>query len=447
MTGDSLHVTWARSNRFVPRAFVSPLFRFAQIEAASGVVLVAAAVVAVLWANLASDSYQQIFTTSVAFEFGPLHLEETFQNLINDGLMAIFFFVVGMEIKRELVAGELADPRKASLPAIAALGGMVVPALIYLAVVGPGGEAGRGWGVPMATDIAFAVGILSLVGKRVPDGAKLFLLTLAIADDIGAIAVIAVFYTAQLSMVWLALAVVGLGAVWGASRVGIRSHTFYVPAAIFIWFATLESGVHATLAGVALGLLTPARPYYALSEFHRVGGQLMGRLEQEDDDVIEREHADFQLLTLADVARESVSPLARIELRLGLWASYAVVPLFALANAGISFAGTPMGAALTSPVGLGVGVGLVVGKLVGITAFTGAALLLRLGRLPSGMNGRHVVGVAALGGIGFTVALFIVGLAFSDPALIADAKVGIFAASIVAALSGYLILRAAQVES
>lgn len=441
MADDNLHVTWARSGRFVPRAFVSPLLRFAQIEAASGLVLVAAALVAVLWANLAGESYQQVFSTPFLLAFGPLHLEETFQHLINDGLMAIFFFVVGMEIKRELVAGELADPRKASLPAIAALGGMLVPALIYLAVVGAGGEAGRGWGIPMATDIAFAVGVLSLAGKRVPDGAKLFLLTLAIADDIGAIAVIAIFYTDDLSMGWLATAVAGLVAVWGANRVGIRSHTFYVPVAILIWFATLESGVHATLAGVALGLLTPARPYYALGEFHRVSRQLINRIEVEDDDVIERERADHQLLVLSDVARESVAPLARIEHRLGLWASYAVVPLFALANAGIDFAGTPILEAIISPVGLGVGLGLVVGKTVGITAFTAAAIRLGLGRLPAGMSGRHVVGVSSLAGIGFTVALFIVGLAFVDPELIADAKVGIFAASIVAGVAGFVILR------
>ncbi|MDP3984766.1 MAG: Na+/H+ antiporter NhaA [Acidimicrobiia bacterium] len=441
MAEEPKHVTWASSQRFVPRAFVSPLLRFAQIEASSGTVLVVAAMAAVVWANLAPDSYQQVFATPFLLEVGTFHLEETLQHLINDGLMAIFFFVVGIEIKRELVAGELADPRKATLPALGALGGMVVPALIYLLLAKTSGEVGRGWGIPMATDIAFAVGVISLLGKRVPNGAKLFLLTLAIADDIGAIAVIALFYTDDLSAVWLIVAGLGLAAVWGANRVGIRSLTFYVPAALVVWFATLESGVHATLAGVALGLLTPARPYYALSEFHRAGRELMGRLEVEDDDVIERERADYPLLTVSDFARESVAPLGRIELRLGIWASYAIVPLFALANAGVYFGGTPIIESLTSPVGLGVALGLVVGKLTGITLFTVVALRTGLGRLPSGMNTRHLIGVSLLGGIGFTVALFIVALAFDDPLLIADAKVGIFAASIVAGIAGYTMLR------
>jgi NhaA family Na+:H+ antiporter len=375
---------------------------------------------------------------------GPLLIQETLQQLINDGLMAVFFFVVGLEIKRELVAGELSDPSTARLPAIGALGGMVVPALIYLLIAGGTGEAGRGWGIPMATDIAFAVGVMSLLGRRAPDGAKLFLLTLAIADDIGAIAVIALFYTDDLHWAWLGAAFVGLLAVWAAHRSGIRSMTFYVPAALFVWLATFESGVHATLAGVALGLLTPARPHHPLEVVHKAGRELIARLESEDDDVIERERADHQLLELSELSREAVAPLARIEHRLGLWASYFVVPLFALANAGIHFGDTAIGSALTSPVGLGVALGLLIGKLVGITVFTMAAVRFGWGRMPYGMNGRHLVGVSILAGIGFTVALFIVGLAFVDEGLIADAKVGIFAASVVAGIGGYLVLRSTR---
>lgn len=436
--------TWAHSDRFVARAFVRPFLRFAQVEASSGLVLVAAAAAALVWANVAFDSYQTFFGAPFLLEFGPLHIEEDLQHVINDGLMALFFFVVGLEIKRELVAGELSDPRKAMLPALGALGGMVVPALIYLVVVGAGGEAGRGWGIPMATDIAFAVGVISLLGRRAPDGAKLFLLTLAIADDIGAIGVIAIFYTDDLNVVWLGIAGVGLLAVWGASRIGIRSMSFYVPAALVVWFATFESGVHATLAGVALGLLTPARPYYPLNVVHKAGRNFITRLESEDDDVIERERADYQLLALSEVARESVAPLARIEHRLGLWASYFVIPLFALANAGVHFGNTPIGQSLLTPVGLGVALGLVVGKLVGITLFTMASVRIGWGRLPSGMDTRHLIGVSVLAGIGFTVSLFIVNLAFSDAALIADAKVGILAASIVAGIGGYLILRSSR---
>lgn len=439
--------SWAHSDRFVPRAFVRPFLRFAQVEASSGLVLVAAAAAALFWANLAFESYQSFFGTRFALEMGPLLIEETLQQLINDGLMAVFFFVVGLEIKRELVAGELSDPSTARLPAIGALGGMVVPALIYLLIAGGTGEAGRGWGIPMATDIAFAVGVMSLLGRRAPVGAKLFLLTLAIADDIGAIAVIAVFYTEDLHGAWLGAAVIGLLAVWAAHRSGIRSMTFYVPAALFVWLATFESGVHATLAGVALGLLTPARPHHPLEVVHKAGRALIARLESEDDDVIERERADHQLLALSELSREAVAPVARIEHRLGLWASYFVVPLFALANAGIHFGDTSIGSAFTSPVGLGVALGLVVGKLAGITLFTMTAVRVGWGRMPSGMNGRHLVGVSILAGIGFTVALFIVGLAFVDGGLIADAKVGIFAASVVAGIGGYLVLRSTRLAT
>ena len=442
MPGNETHVTWARSERFVPRAFIRPFMRFSNREASSGLVLVAAAAAAVVWANLWPESYESLLATTLQLDFGPLHMEEDLHHLINDGLMAVFFFVVGLEIKRELVVGELRDRRAAALPVIAAVGGMAAPALVYLAIAGASGEPGRGWGIPMATDIAFAIGILSLVGRKVPVGAKLFLLTLAIADDIGAILVIAVFYTAELSMGWLALAGGGLAAVVLAQRVGIRSSTLYAPLAILVWFATLESGVHATLAGVALGLLTPARPYYDYDEFRAKGRELMTGLVPEDDDVDERELADHTLLTISEISRESVSPLARIEHRLGNWSSFVVVPLFALANAGVNFQGSSVGAALLSPVGLGVALGLILGKIVGITGFTLAAVRLKAGRLPEGVTVHHVVGVATVAGIGFTVSLFIANLAFNNPDLVEDAKVGIFAASIVAALLGWLILRA-----
>ena len=447
MTEPPRHITWARSDRFVPRAFIRPFVRFADTEASSGIVLVAAAAAALIWANLAAESYATVFETVLRVDFGPLHFEETLHEIINDGLMAVFFFVVGLEIKRELVVGELRDPKAAMLPVIAALGGMVAPALIYLLVVGGSGEAGRGWGIPMATDIAFAVGVLALVGRRAPAGAKLFLLSLAIADDIGAIVVIALFYTADLSLLWLGGALGGLIVIWGASRVGVRAFSFYAPLALVVWLATLESGVHATLAGVALGLLTPARPFYDLTEFHRRGRPILDSLLTEDDDVIEREQADHTLMTMAEVSRESVAPLARILHHLETWSSFGVVPLFALANAGVVFAGGSLSAGLTSRVGLGVALGLVAGKLVGISAFTQAAVKLGAGRLPNGMTLHHLLGVATVAGIGFTVSLFITELAFSDPGLLEAGKFGVFAASAVAALGGWLILRSAPVVS
>lgn len=447
MTDENTHVTWARSERFVPRAFIRPFLRFSNREASSGLVLVGAALVALLWANLWPESYESLLETTLHLDFGPMHLTEDLHHLINNGLMAVFFFVVGLEIKRELVVGELRDPRTAALPVIAALGGMAAPALVYLAIAGTSGEPGRGWGIPMATDIAFAIGILSLVGRKLPVGAKLFLLSLAIADDIGAILVIAIFYTAELATGWLAVAGAGLVAILLARRIGIRSYALYAPVAILIWFATLESGVHATLAGVALGLLTPARPYYDLDEFHAKGRGLMAGLIRDDDEVIERELADHSLLTISEISRESVSPLARIEHRLGNWSSFVVVPLFALANAGVNLQGSTVVDALMSSVGLGVALGLIVGKVVGITGFTLAAVKLGAGRLPEGVTVRHLLGVATVAGIGFTVSLFIASLAFNDPELIESAKVGIFGASIVAALLGWLILRAGNSRS
>jgi NhaA family Na+:H+ antiporter len=404
-------------------------------------VLVVAAIIALAWANLFPASYAQIFTTPISLTVGPFHFEETLRFLINDGLMVLFFFVVGLEIKREMVSGELADPRKAALPAIAALGGMLAPALIFLAIVGGGTEASRGWGVPMATDIAFAVGVLALFGRRVPEGAKLFLLTLAVADDIGAIAVIAIFYTSRVELDWLLMAVGLLIVVWLANRAGVRSMAFYIPAGLVVWFATLESGIHATLAGVALGLLTPARPFYSLREFDRSSHVLLQSLRVEGP--VEREFADHELLTLSAVARESVAPLARIEQRLGLWASYLIVPVFALANAGIHFGEIRLGEALLSRVGLGVGLGLLVGKTAGITLFTLLFVRSGWGRLPRGMNMGHVAAVSVLAAIGFTVALLVVSLAFTTPVLADSAKVGIFAASLLAALLGYPVLRLA----
>ena len=429
---------WARSGRYVPRTFVRPFLRFANREASSGVALIAAAVIGLIWANVNFDSYEGFFASPIRFELGPINVDETLRGFVNDGLMAIFFFVVGLEIKRELVVGDLRQPRTALLPILAALGGMVVPALIYLALAGDAPGAERGWGVPMATDIAFAVGVLTLVGKRIPVGAKLFLLTLAITDDIGAIAVIAIFYSGPIAPGWLLVAVAALVAVWGAGRIGIRSLGFYLPLALLAWLATLSSGVHATLAGVALGLLTPVAPFYALAEFRSQSGPLLHKLVSEDDDVVERESADFSLLTIAEFARESVSPLARIEPAFSLWSAFAVVPIFALANAGFNFGAEPVN--LTSPVAMGVALGLLLGKTVGISLFTllGTASGLAL---PPDMTRRHVLGVSILAGIGFTVALFVAGLAFESRQHFVDARLGIFTASIAAALAGLAVLR------
>ncbi len=437
--------SWLHSERFVPRRFMRPVMRFADTEASSGIMLLIAAAIALIWANAPfGESYAEFWEgTHISIEFGNwLHFDESLQEIVNDGLMAIFFFVVGLEIKRELVLGELRDPKAAALPAVAALGGMVFPALIYVGfVMGTGGEAMAGWGVPMATDIAFSIGVVALLGSRVPVGAKLFLLALAIADDIGAITVIAVFYTDDLSLAWLGGALAGLVVIEAAKRAGVRSAVFYVPMAVATWFFLLESGVHATLAGVALGLMTPSRPMFSSDEFDNKARRILDTYPARATTQTAREHVDYEARQLTAVAHESIAPLSRLEHRLLPWSSFAIVPIFALANAGVRFAGVDLVDAVTHPVALGVGVGLVAGKMFGVSLFTFVAVKLNIGRLPRGTTWQHVWGLALLAGIGFTVALFIASLAFDDPTLTDRAKTGIFLGSLTAGLAGYWLLR------
>jgi NhaA family Na+:H+ antiporter len=436
--------TWVESDRVIPTRFARPLLRFTQLEASSGIVLLAAAIAALLWANLPflGDSYTEFWETKIDFSVGGLlHLDETLKEVVNDGLMTIFFFVVGLEIKRELVIGDLRDPRAAALPAIAALGGMLAPALIYLAFNGSG-EASSGWGIPMATDIAFAVGVVALLGPRVPSTAKLFLLALAIADDIGAIVVIAIFYTSDLNFAWLLTGIFFLILIFAAQRNHVRAEGFYWVAGFVVWFAVFESGVHATLAGVALGLLTPTAAYYGGREYDRKARETLNLYSADDSTTPGREHLEHEALQLATVAKESVSPLTRLEERIHPWSSFVVIPIFALANAGVVFRDIDIGEGFTSSVALGVSFGLVVGKVVGITIFTWIALRLGLGVFPRGTGWADIVGLAALAGVGFTVSLFITELAFENHLLTDQAKLGIFAGSFVAGVIGYGLLRA-----
>ncbi len=446
MTGPHLHrdpehVTWVSSQRWLPSRFVRPLRRFIALEAASGVVLLAMAAAALIWANAPfGESYDRFWDTHFEFSLGAIHLEETLRELVNDGLMAIFFFVVGLEIKRELVVGDLRNPKAAALPVIAALGGMIVPALLYLSFSG-GGEASRGWGIPMATDIAFSIGVVALLSQRVPIGAKLFLLALAIVDDIGAIAVIAIFYTDELLLGYLLASIGGLVVVAIAQRVGVRSLAFYVPVAVATWYFLLESGVHATIAGVALGFLTPARSMYTDRQYHDRATRILDRYEFDEAAPRGPERIDHDALEVATIARESVSPLNRVEEALHPWSSFAIVPIFALANAGVRFAGVDLVDAATHPVSLGVMVGLFVGKTVGISLFAWLAVRLRLGILPRFAGWTHIVGLAAIAGIGFTVSLFVTGLAFDSAELADRAKTGIFIGSFVSGVVGYFLLR------
>jgi Na+:H+ antiporter, NhaA family len=438
---EEIRPSWSNSARPVPRLVLRPLQAFLQTEQAGGVLLLAAAVAALVWANSPwQASYDSFWHTQLTIGIGSWSLAEDLQHWVNDGLMALFFLVVGLEIKRELLTGELREPRVAALPAVAALGGMAVPALLYLAI-NPGGEPARGWGIPMATDIAFALGVLALVGSRLPAALKSFLLALAIVDDIGAILVIAIFYSGSVEVLALLAAGALLALILILQRRHVRWTVVYVLLGVGVWLATFQSGVHATIAGVALGLVTPAVPFQrpkAVSlEAHRIADDTV-------DDPFPPDADAHQWLHLADLTREAVSPLARAEHLLHPWTSYLIVPLFALANAGVPITGSTLGEALSSGVTLGVVVGLVVGKIAGVTAFTWAATKTGITRLPDGVRWRHLVGVAALAGIGFTVSLFITSLAFQRPELQDAAKVGILAASLLAGLLGALLLFRSQ---
>lgn len=435
---------WIESDRFIPTRFVRPALRLTQRSAASGIVLVVAAVVAMLWANLPvfGHSYSDFWkSTYLDLSIGPIHLHENLKHLVNDGLMTVFFFVVGLEIKRELVLGELRDPRKAALPVVAALGGMVLPALIYVSFNAGDPAALRGWGVPMATDIAFSLGILALLGSRAPVGVRLFLLAVAIADDIGAIAVIALFYTSDMDFGFLALGIGALFLISVGARIHIRSHIFYAPMALIAWYGFLESGVHATIAGVILGLLTPSSPLYKAQEFDGAARRIIEIFPTGVPAPRFRERVEHEARLLSEVARESIAPLSRLEHLLHGWSAFVIVPIFALANAGVELAGVDILEAFSSPVTLGVAFGLVIGKMVGVTGFGWTVVKIGWGRLPDGVTWRQMIGTGILTGVGFTVALFIAELAYQDGYLIDLAKIGIFAGSIVAAVLGYAVLR------
>jgi NhaA family Na+:H+ antiporter len=380
-----------------------------------------------VWANSPwQASYESFWATNVRVEIGSYVFEADLAHVVNDLLMAVFFFVVGMEIKRELVVGELRDRRSVALPAMAALGGMIVPAAIYLAF-NAGGVGARGWGIPMATDIAFALGVVALLGSRVPASVKILLLTLAIVDDIGAIAVIAVFYGGDLEpgLLLVALALVAVVAVMHRVRV------VYPPVLAImgfaLWLVVYESGVHATIAGVVMGVLMPARPIQTELEAEQIVDVLERRPDVRADDV----------RATATLIRGSVSACDRLIDALHPWSSYVIVPVFALANAGIVLSADAF--SHPSAVLTGVAVGLVVGKFVGVTAFSWIAIQLGLGRVPEGARWGHILGVAAVAGIGFTVSLFITGLAFDSPGLQDDAKIGTLVASVVAAIAGALV--------
>ncbi|HEU0158154.1 MAG TPA: Na+/H+ antiporter NhaA [Hyphomicrobiaceae bacterium] len=374
---------------------------FVQHEATAGLLLLGATLAALLVSNSSLRSlYQSVLSAPAGLRLADFSLEKPVLLWINDGLMAIFFLLVGLEIKRELIVGELASPGKAALPGIAAVGGMAVPALIYSLINAGDWVALRGWAIPAATDIAFAVGVLALLGNRVPASLKIFLLALAILDDLGSILIIAVFYTGDLHWSALLLASLAAGALAALNRGGIRRLAPYLLIGLFIWLCVLKSGVHATLAGVVVAMAVPLR-----------GG-----------------------------APQQTSPLESLEARLHPWIAYLILPLFAFANAGVSLKGLSL-AKLTAPVPLGIALGLLVGKPVGIFAASWLAVASGLAPRPEGANWRQLLGIGMLGGIGFTMSLFIGTLAFPDPAHAAQLRLGVLTGSLLSAIAGYCVLR------
>jgi Na+:H+ antiporter, NhaA family len=425
---------WAPA-RAIALRIAQPVERFLHIQAASGIVLLVMAIAALVWANSPyAGLYEALWHAPVVIGAGPFVFTESLHFWINDGLMTIFFFVVGLEIRREIYQGELAEMKRAALPIAAAVGGMIVPALIYLAV-NPEQPARRGWGVPMATDIAFAVGVLALLGKRVPPALRVLLLALAIIDDIGAILVIAVFYTSGVSLAGLGIAAAGVGAVLLLQRIGVRSPIAYVLPGAVLWAGLLRAGVHPTIGGVVLGLMTPARSWFG-------GHGFLERSQAAIDEVRTRvtgaaaDPRDLMdpLRKLGQARREAVPPVVRLETALHPWVAYVIMPLFALANAGVRLDGVKLSEPGFAGIMVGVMAGLVVGKPVGIMAASFLTVRLGIAELPRGTSWKGVLLVGAVAGIGFTMAIFVAALAFSDPGRLGAAKLAVLLGSAASAV-------------
>lgn len=421
---------------------LKPVSRFIHQEFTGGIVLFASVVIAIIWANSQwAESYHHLWETNFGISFAddafikPLHV------WINDGLMALFFFVIGLELKREFIAGELSSFSKASLPMMAALGGMLVPAGIYIAI-NSGLPSANGWGIPMATDIAFALALLSLAGKHIPTSVKVFLSALAVADDLGAVLVIAIFYTSQI--VWLPLSIAGglLVILWLGNMLGIRSTLFYLLIGLGVWSGFLMSGVHATIAGVLVAFMIPARTKINEKEYilnmERHTESFRNAIPQASTLTTHEQHRTIE--SIKELSLDAETPLQKIEYGLHPWVAFLIMPLFALANAGMHIGGDFF-TSLLNPVSAGVATGLVVGKFAGVLLFTWLMVRLKLAKLPEQANWKHICGVALLAGVGFTMSLFITGRAFNDPGMIDQSKYGILLASVVSGVAGIVWLR------
>jgi Na+:H+ antiporter, NhaA family len=433
------HGPTAPAGRPAIDVLTSPFTRFAKVEASGGILLLICTVAALVWANSPwQHAYEHLWEAPLTIAFGRIVVSTTRHHWINDGLMSIFFFLVGLEIKREVLIGELSSLKQAAFPFLAAVGGSTAPALIYVLTTHASG-AQRGWGIPMATDIAFALGALALLGSRVPAPLKVFVAALAIVDDILCVLVISIFYTSDISFGSLGIAAAGVGVSCVANWMGVRAPAFYGVLSVFVWLAVLNSGVHATIAGVLMAFTIPAATYIDRAEFLLRSRTLLGKLEQAADHSPDEHDAVHGLEKQCELVQ---SPLHRIEHSLQPWVSFFIMPVFALANAGVPILEN-LRAAVTHPVAIGVALGLFFGKPIGITAVAWLGTKLKIAAPPVGVNWQQIFGASWLCGIGFTMSLFIAGLAFDDAALLDMSKIGILAASVLAGCAGAMVLRAA----
>jgi len=430
---------------------LKPIYEFLHQEASGGILLMICTFIALAWANLSwSASYHDLWHTHIAVKFSNLlNLDYSLHYWINDGLMAIFFFTVGLEIKRELLVGELSSMRKASLPIAGAIGGMVAPALFYI-IFNSGGKGANGWGIPMATDIAFVVGIMALLGPRIPLTLKIFVLALAIADDIGAVLVIAIFYTAEISITALIIAGLVLVLLAVLNKLGTKSLIPYTVLGIILWLAFLKSGVHATIAGVLLAFTIPASSRYNTQKFSEKVKDLINKFDStgnHGENVLSNQERQTDVMAIEESCQKVLTPLQRFEHGLHPWVAFFIIPVFALANAGVTLAGLDILAALFSPLNLGIIIGLFIGKQFGIFAFSFVAVKLKLASLPEGVNWKNLYGAGILAGIGFTMSLFIAGLAFNDPALLDLSKIGILTGSLLSGVVGFVFLKSSKAKN
>ena len=435
-----LYAPWEKAFKKVS----TPFEHFLHAQTTTGIILMFMTVLALVLANSPlAETYSHFFHTNVELTVGSWKISHSIHHWINDGLMAIFFFIIGLEIKREISVGELSNLKVAILPILAALGGMILPALIYLGI-NAGGAGAAGWGIPMATDIAFAISAMVLLGNRVSPALVTFLVALAIVDDLGAVLVIAIFYTQQIFMLPLALAGVAFLILIAFNRFGIHAILPYFVVGLFMWFFMLESGVHATIAGVIAAMAIPSKPKRTPLDFTRHTKNL---LDEYDSYPIATDHMMHEnqkaiLINISDTIDAIGSPAARLEHDLHLPVALIVIPLFALANAGITIDFSSIGTTIMEPVSLGIISGLIVGKVLGIFGISWLAIKLKIAKLPKNSSMSQIFGVAFLGGIGFTMSIFVADLAFMDnPDLIFQAKVGILAASLFAGLFGFFWLK------